>query len=434
MAREQYVVGIDVGSSAVRVVVAQPAVADTGRGERTTDRDPDVPTILGVASEPMEGMQKGVITDVEAAVSSIGRALDVAERMAGVPIEHAYVSINGSHIMSQNSRGVIAVSRADGEITDDDVARVINAAQAISLPSNREILHVLPQDFVVDGQEHIHDPVGMTGVRLEVETHIIEGSAPFIKNITKALNQAGVHVEDFVFAPLAAAEAVLEKRQRELGVVLIDLGAGTTSMVAYEENSLLHTAVLPLGAGHITNDIAIGLRTSIDIADTVKREHGTALVAEVKANESIVIEEESDSRTPAAEGSGEQETVSRQEVVNIIHDRLEEILSFVDRELKSINRSGLLPAGVVFTGGGALLPGVVEVAKKQLRLPAKLGTPSMMHGLTGQSDDASFAVVYGLVHWALEQEQRSGRGMQLKVPNVGHTVTKMRGWLKTFMP
>lgn len=414
MAREQHVVGIDVGSSAVRVVVAQAA---------GSNREDSSPTILGAAQEPADGIQKGVITDVEGAVKSVTRALDRAERIAGVPIEHAYVSINGSHIMSQNSRGVIAVSRADGEITSDDVARVINAAQAISMPSNREILHVLPQDYVVDGQEHIHDPVGMTAVRLEVETHIIEGSAPFIKNLTKVVNQAGVHVEDFVFAPLAAAQATLDKRQRELGVALVDLGAGTTSMVVYEENALLHTAVLPLGSGHITNDIAIGLRTSIEVAEMIKQQHGTALPGDVKANESILIEGESDS-------------VSRLEVANIISDRLGEILNFIDRELKKINRSGLLPAGIIFTGGGAHLPGIIEVAKKQLRLPARIGKPVVLHGITDQIDSPHYVVAVGLVLWALEQEKKStssGRGT-IQLPNVGHTVNKLRGWFKTFMP
>jgi len=415
MAREHYVVGIDVGSSALRVVVAEAAGPDQEDGQ---------PKILAATEERADGIQKGVITDVEGAVKSLTRALDRAERIAGVPIEHAYVSINGSHIMSQNSRGVIAVSRADGEITPDDVARVINAAQAISMPSNREILHVLPQDFVVDGQKKIHDPVGMTAVRLEVETHIIEGSAPFIKNLTKVVNQAGVHVEDFVFAPLAAAQATLDKRQKELGVVLVDLGAGTTSLVAYEENYLLHTAVLPLGASHLTNDIAIGLRISIDVAEMVKQQHGTALASEVKASETILIE------------GDEQESVSRLEVANIISDRLDEIFSFVDKELKSIGRSGLLPAGVIFTGGGAHLPGVIEMAKKRLRLPARIGKPTPLHGLTDQTDDPAYVVAVGLVLWALEQEKKAtGVGRSpLQLPNVGHTVTKIRGWLKTFMP
>ena len=415
MARETYVTGIDVGSSAVRVAVAQAAAKENDR----------TPTILGTARVPMEGMQKGVISDVEAAAHSISKALDIAERVAGVPIEHAYVSINGSHILSQNSRGVIAVSRADGEITSDDVTRVINAAQAISLPSNREILHVLPQNFIVDGQEHIQDPVGMTGVRLEVETHIIEGSAPFIKNITKAVNQAGVHVEDFVFAPLAASAAVLDKRQRELGVVLVDMGAGTTSLVVHEDNILLHTAVLPLGSSHITNDLAIGLRTSIEVAEAVKLEHGTALVDEVQENEEIVIEGDRDT---------EQEIIMRREVAAIIRARLDEIFSFVDRELKSINRSGLLPAGVIFTGGGAKLPGITEVAKKRLRLPARLGRTKNVEGYGEQIDDTDFGVVLGLTIKAIEQEGRGASRTHVNMPDIGNTVHKIRGWLKSFMP
>lgn len=413
MARESYYTGIDVGSSHVRVVVAQ------------LDQATHAPVILGIGTAPMRGMQKGVITDVEEAVAAGSYALDVAERIGGIPIERAYISINGSHISSQNSRGVIAVSRADGEITADDVARVINAAQAISLPSNREILHVLPQNFIVDGQEYIHDPVGMTGVRLEVETHIIEGSAPFIKNITKVVNQAGIHVEDFVFAPLAAARCVLEKRQKELGVVVVDLGAGTTSLAAYEENSLLHTAVLPLGSSHITNDIAIGLRTSIDIAESIKVQSGTALADTIKASEMLTIE---------TEGGEGHESVSKQEVANIISARLEEILSFVDKELKKISRSGLLPAGAVFTGGGARLPGVVELAKKRLRLPARVGKLPPFRGLTDKTSGPEFAVPYGLVLWAIEQESRAGRRVSLQLPHIGHTVGKLRGWFKTFLP
>jgi cell division protein FtsA len=283
MAHAKHLVGIDVGSAMVRVAVAQ------------IENDNDLPTILGVGSAAVEGVQKGVVSDVEDAVRSLSQALDMAEKVAGVPIERAYVSVNGSHISSQNSRGVIAVSRADGEITTEDVARVINAAQAVSLQSNREILHVLPQNFIVDGQENIHDPVGMTGVRLEVETHMVEGSTPFIKNITKVINQSGVHIEDFVFSPLAAGSAVLDKRQKELGVVLVDLGAGTSSMVVYEEGVLLHTAVLPLGSSHITNDIAIGLRTLIDVAEEIKKKYGTALPETVKDSETIMVDSENSS-------------------------------------------------------------------------------------------------------------------------------------------
>ncbi len=412
MARLNIFTGIDVGSSQVRVVVAQK------------DAQSDQPTIIGIGVALMNGMQKGVITDVEEAAQSISQALDAAERVAGAPIERAYVSINGSHISSQNARGVIAVSRADGEITADDVARVINAAQAFSLPANREILHVLPQNYIVDGQEHIHDPVGMTGVRLEVEAHIIEGSAPFIKNLTKVVNQSGVHIEDFVFAPLAAAMAVLDKKQKELGVALVDLGGGTTSLAVYEEKTLLHTNVLPVGSSHITNDIAIGLRTSIEIAEQIKIEHGTALPEEVKANEMMVVGEAS-----------EEESMSRKEMTEIISARLDELFAFVDKELKQIGRSGLLPAGVILTGGGAHLPGIVEVAKKKLRLPVRIGRPQTLVGVVDQTNDPSFAVVLGMIAWALEQEEHSSYARRsLHLPNISNSVQKMRDWMRTFLP
>ncbi|MEX0649888.1 MAG: cell division protein FtsA [Candidatus Andersenbacteria bacterium] len=413
MAKAQHITGIDIGSTTTRVIIGQH------------DHETGHLSIVGLGEAPTLGVQKGVISDVDEAVSSLTRALDAAERMAGAPVEHAYVSINGSHIESQNSRGVIAVSRADGEITPDDVDRVVNAAQAISLPANREILHVLPQNYVVDGQEHIHDPVGMTGVRLEVEAHVIEGSAPFIKNLTKVVNQAGVHIEDFVFAPLAAATAVLDKRQKELGVVLVDLGGGTTSLAIFEEKMLLHTAVLPVGASHITNDIAIGLRTSIDVAEALKMEHGTALPEEVKANEDITIE---------AEGN-EQESVSRKEVANIISARLEELFSFIDKELKNIGRSGLLPAGVVLTGAGAHMPGIIEVAKKRLRLPVRIGIPHKeVVGVVGNVQDSSYATGVGMLLWAEEQDRSSSPRAKLSVPNIGNSVQKVRDWMKTFLP
>ncbi len=406
------VTGIDVGSNTVRVIVAQ--------------KDPSSNTckILGVGTAPMRGMQKGVITDVEEGVAALGSALDMAERISGIPVEKAYVSINGSHLTSQNLRGVIAVSRADGEITPDDVDRVINAAQAVSIPPNREILHVLPQNYIVDGQEHIQDPVGMTGVRLEVEAHVIEGSVPFIKNLTKVINQSGVHIEDFVFSPLAASLAVLDKRQKELGVVLVDIGAGTTSMVVYEENVLLHTGVLPVGASHITNDIAIGLRTSIDIAEAIKVSHGTAIPSDVPQNEVISIESE----------EGEQESISRREVANIISARLEELFSFVDRELKNIGRSGLLPAGVIVTGGGAHMQGLVELAKKRLRLPVRIGVPTLLSGISDQTQEPEFAVAIGLVQFAVELQSRPGAKSPLRLPDVGKAFSKIQSWSKNFLP
>ncbi|MBI1833668.1 MAG: cell division protein FtsA [Candidatus Andersenbacteria bacterium] len=415
MSRIQKIAGIDAGTSKVRVIVAQ--------------KDPESGQIVvsGSGIAPMAGMQRGVITDIEEATKAVSSALDAAERVAGFPVEQAYVSINGPHLHSQNSRGVIAVGRADGEIASEDIDRVINAAQAISLPANREILHVLPQNFIVDGQEHIQDPIGMTGVRLEVETHVIEGSAPFIKNLAKVVNQSGVHIEDFVFAPLAAAQAVLEKRQKELGVVLIDMGAGTTSLAIFEDKSLLHTAVLPVGSAHITNDIAIGLRTSIEVAEEIKIQYGTALPGTIKGNDSIVIDD-------GAKDGGESHKVSRKEVAEIIGARLEEIFSFVDKELKAVGRSGLLPAGAVITGGGAHLPGLVEVAKKRLRLPARIGRPQNIGGVIDQAGDPAFAVALGLIAWAIEQESRTPGRTSMRIPNIGKTVTQVRDWFRTFLP
>lgn len=420
MAQAKHLVGIDLGSAMVRVAVAQ------------IENDKDAPTVLGVGLSVVEGVQKGVVSDVEDAVRSLSQALDMAEKVAGVPIERAYVSVNGSHISSQNSRGVIAVSRADGEITAEDVARVINAAQAVSLQSNREILHVLPQNFIVDGQENIHDPVGMTGVRLEVETHMVEGSTPFIKNITKVVNQSGVHIEDFVFSPLAAGSAVLDRRQKELGVVLVDLGAGTSSIVVYEENVLLHTAVLPLGSSHITNDIAIGLRTSIEVAEEIKKKYGTALPDTVKDSEAIMVD--GDNSSSSGLSGSEQDSVSRKELANIISARLDEIFTFVDKELKQIGRSGLLPAGVIFTGGGAYLPGVVEMAKKRLRLPARIGKLQAVEGVAEQTSDPSFAVVMGLLLWAQDQEKVVTKRPSLSLSDVKASVNKVRGWFRTFLP
>ncbi len=412
MNRPQTFTGIDIGSNTVRVIVAQK----DAQGEEVK--------ILGVGAVPMRGMQKGVITDVDAAVEALGQARDMAERVSGVMVERAYVSINGAHLTSQNLRGIIAVSRADGEITPDDVDRVINAAQAISMPPNREILHVLPQNYIVDGQEHIGDPIGMTGVRLEVEAHVIEGSVPFIKNLTKVVNQSGVHIEDFVFAPLAASLAVLDKRQKELGVVLVDLGAGTTSMVVYEENVLLHTSVLPVGASHITNDIAIGLRTSIDIAEAIKVSHGTAIPGDVPQNETISLEDE----------DGEHEAISRKDVANMISDRLEELFSFIDHELKNIGRSGILPAGVILTGGGAHMDGIVELAKKKLRLPVRIGRPKMLTGIADRTEEPEYAVSVGLIHFAIDQENRPTLRDSIHLPNVAVTMEKMRSWVKTFLP
>jgi cell division protein FtsA len=336
------------------------------------------------------------------------------------------VSIGGAHISSVNSRGVIAVSRADGEISEDDIARVIGAAQAISLPSNREILHVIPQHFIVDGQGGITDPKAMTGVRLEVDAHIIEGSAPFIRNISKCVYQAGATVQGLVFAPLAAGRAVLSKRQKELGVALLDLGGGTTNLAVFEENRLLHTATIPVGSMHITNDIAIGLRSSIDVAERIKVQFGSAIPDEVKKSQEINLKK--------VDEHEEDLTVSRREVAEIIEARLAEIFSLVNRQLRAVERSGLLPAGMVLTGGGAKLRGVVELCKKELRLPAQLGFPIALPSVVDQEDDPAMAVVTGLLLAGAEAEHAHERSPLQALAAVGPTVAKLRGWFRTLLP
>lgn len=388
MAQQQYLVGLDIGSSYVRVVVGK------------IDEESKVPSIIGVSETPSSGIRKGVIIDIDEAVSTISQALEKVERMTGIAVTEATVAIGGAHISSIESHGVIAVSRADGEITENDIIRVIDASQAISIPANREIIHVIPKNFVVDGQSGIKDPLGMTGIRLEVDTVIVQAAAPFIKNLTKAIQQAGIKINDMVLAPLAAAQAVLTKRQKELGVALVDLGGGTTGLVVFEEGQLLHTSVIPVGSAHITNDIAIGLRTSIETAEKVKQAYAHAIPREVNRSEEIDLSELD---------SSEEERISRHHVAEISEARLEEIFELVNKELKGINRDGQLPAGVIFTGAGANLPGVLELAKKELRLPVQLGVPANVNTIIDRVEDPAYATAVGLVLWAFEYHHGSSK-------------------------
>jgi len=313
MSRKNIICGIDVGSSNIRTVITQLISAE------------EKPRIIGVGVAPSLGVRKGVIVNIEETLEAVNESLEKAERTAGINIDEAIVSIGGNHIGSQYSKGVIAVGRADGEVTEDDIERVIGAAQAISIPANREIIHIIPKNYSLDDQKEIRDPLGMNGVRLEVDALIIEGSTPYIKNLSKCFQQAKVDVENFVLAPLAAAKATLTKRQKELGVVLVDIGGGTTSIAVFEEDDLIASSVIPLGGNHITNDIAIGLRTSIDVAEKVKIEYGSSLPSEISKKEDINL---------AEIDSSEEGMVSRHHVAEIIEARLEEIFNLVNKELK----------------------------------------------------------------------------------------------------
>ena len=415
MPKEQYIVGLDVGTDTIRVV--QGKLEETGRIN-----------IIGAASVPANGLRKGVIVDIDEAVSSISAVLEKVERMTGVPVAHANVSVGGNHITCMDSKGVIAVSRADGEISENDVIRVIDASQAVSIPPNREVIHVIPKTFTLDGQSGIKDPIGMTGIRLEVETIIIHGALPFLKNLTKAITQAGLEVDQLVLSPLAAAQSVLNKRQKELGVALIDLGAGTTSIAVYEENNLIHTAIVPVGSMHITNDIAIGLRCTIDTAEKVKLLYGKAspaLVDKLAEIDMSKIDPQEETRIP------------QQLVAEIVEARLEEIFDMVTRELKQIDRDGKLPAGIVLTGGGAALPGMTEFAKHYLRLPVSIGVPSETDTIIDQVVDPSFATVVGLSLWG-SNFSGSFSDFSITRPFKGllesDNVVKLKKWFKTIMP
>lgn len=416
MGRQDILTGIDIGSTMIRVVVGQRNSED-GRLN-----------IIGASEHPAEGVNKGLITSIEDAVSSISSALEKAERMTGVPIERAYVGINGSHLISQTSHGVVAASKANGEIQNDDIDRVVESAQTVATPPNYEILHVIPLRFSVDDQKEIRDPVGMTGLKLEVDCHIILGLTSHIKNLTKCVYRTSVDIDDLVLGILACAEAVLTKRQRDLGVVLVSIGGSTTNFVVYEEGNIIHHRVLPIGSSHITNDIAIGFRTNVDIAEKIKMEYGTCEPEELSKRDVIDLQ----SIDPAEEG-----TISRKEVSEYIEARLEEIFRLVQKELKAIGRSGLLPSGVVLTGGGARLPGIIEIAKREFRLPASIGFPREIVTAIDKVNDPTFSTAIGLVLWGFRSEHDQSRSRRVRIPNfssVTDVTNKMTKWFRSLLP
>ena len=342
---EELFVGLDIGSHRIRIAVGKRMPGPAGK---------DQMHIIGAVEVPSSGVHKGTITDIEEAVSSVSKALEQAERLTGLPVNTAWVGISGSHILSQESRGVVGVARSDGEIREEDVERSIEAARTVATPTNYEIIHVIPKSFIVDGQRCIKDPVGMHGIRLEVDALIIQGLTSQIKNLTKCVYRTGLDIDDLVFSILATTEAVVTTRQKELGVCVVNMGASTTSVAVFEEGDVIHTAVLPVGGDHVTSDIAIGLRTSLEVAEQVKLRYTTCQPQQITKKEEINL---------AELGASTEEHVSRRFVADIAQARMQEIFEMVDRELKKIERSGMLPAGVVLTGGAARLPGTLETAK-----------------------------------------------------------------------
>lgn len=386
MSHQPMITGIDLGSSTIRVAVGQ--VSPEGDLH-----------ILGLGEGPSDGIIKGVITDLEDTISSISACVEKVERTTGQSIERAHIGISGTHIISQESRGVVAVSGADGEIKREDVDRVIDAAKKVATPPNYEIIHVLPRSFSVDRQVGILDPVGMTGVRLEVEAQIILGLSNQIKSLNKCFHRVGIGIDQTIFTVLATAESILTKRQKELGVVLVNIGSTTTSFAVFEEEDVLTAKVLPIGARHITNDIAIGLRIPVELAELVKVNYGTSLPEKAGRNKIINFKDLNEK---------EEGTVSQKKVAKIIEARCEEIFKMVDKELANINRKGKLPAGAILTGAGAKLDGLVETAKKVFKIPASLGTSQGFMSGINKAFDPSFSTAVGLVLWGEYSLKKSG--------------------------
>ena len=406
--KERYLVGLDVGTSQVTVIVGE--IMDEGGLD-----------IIGIGRAESKGIRRGVVNNVDAAAESIKRALDDAELMAGVEIDSVHLSLSGAHVKAFNSRGVIAIGGRSREITKDDVKRALDAARAVALPSGREILHVLPQDFVVDDLEGVTMPVGMTGSRLEVNVHVVTGSSASMQNMVACVNRTGVGVVDTVLEQLAASESVLTADEKELGVCLVDIGGGTTDFAVFENGSLWHTGVLAVGGDHFTNDVAVGLQMPIPEAEKLKRRSGCAMTALVPEEETIEV----------ASIAGRRPRVVPSRVLSeLLQPRAEEVCHLLWDEIRRAGYETSLKAGIVFTGGGAMLKGMTTIAEEIFGVPVRLGEPIGVGGLSDHVSSASFATPVGLVcytHRQMPAETLVGAGP------MGRLVDRLRNILKEFI-
>ncbi|MSP58957.1 MAG: cell division protein FtsA [Myxococcales bacterium] len=402
--REELIVGLDIGTTKIAAIV----------GELT----PDGLDVIGVGTHPSRGLKKGVVVNIDSTVASIRRAIEEAEHMAGVEITSVYAGIAGGHIQGQNSTGMTTVK--DKEVREADIARVIDAAKAVAIPADREIIHVLPQEYIIDGQDGIKDPLGMAGVRLEARVHLVTAAVTSAQNIVKCCNRCGLNVADIVLEPLASAYAVLDDDEKELGVALIDIGGGTTDLVVFYDGSIVHTSVLAVGGHQLTNDIAIGLRTPMSDAERIKHRFGCAMTSLV--NEGDLIE------VPSVGGRNPRE-LPRSVLTEIIEPRVEEIFSLIKRELEKTGYAELLGSGVVITGGSTILEGMPELGSRVLDLPVRRGDPKGIGGLSAVVGSPIYATGVGLVQYgarnAAANHFRAGRD-----ENVYSKVKKrMRSWL-----
>jgi cell division protein FtsA len=376
--------------------------------------------IIGIGSHASQGLRKGVVINIEATVNSVRKAVEEAALMAGCEIHTVFTSISGGHIKAFNSHGIVAVKNK--EVAQRDLERVIDAAKAVAIPMDRDVLHVLPQDYIIDDQDGIKEPLGMSGVRLEAKVHIVTGAVTSVQNIVKCCNRTGLNVAEIVLAPLAAAEAVLGEEERELGVVLVDMGGGTTDIAIYHDGTVKHTAVISIGGNHVTNDIAAGLRTPFNDAERIKQRFGYAKATMVTANERVEV--------PSVAGKGAG-TVSRQILCAIIEPRLDEIFELIQREIAKSGYEGSLASGVVITGGSMLLPGAVEMAERSFGMPVRLGVPAHVGGIVDVIDSPAYATAVGLIlHGMRRQDRNVYRSRDDKIlSKVKH---RMSDWLSEF--
>jgi cell division protein FtsA len=412
MASEDIVVGLDIGTSKVAAVIGEVC-------------DEDQVEIIGVGLVPSKGLRRGVVVNLEATSTSIEKAIDEAEMMAGVEVGSVFAGVAGGHIRGINHHGVVIIpNKKNRIITEADIKRVINQAKAIEIPIEREILESLPREFIVDDQRGIRDPVGMSGTRLEALIHIVTGAVTSVQNIVKSINTAGLAVEDIVLQPLASSEAVLEQDEKDLGVILVDIGAGTTDIVIYVNGAIWHTGVVPLGGEQVTNDIAIGLRTPLPSAEEIKRNSGCAMLAAVNGDETVEV--------PSV-GGRQPRIITKRALAEIIEPRMSELLEFVYREIYTSGYGDMAPAGVVITGGGSLLTSVEDLAEQIFDMPVRTGYPRRIRGLAEKVKDPSYATGVGLVlHGAQERRMDGGSRRFIKANHFNQILKRMKDWLSTY--
>jgi cell division protein FtsA len=403
MSKISTICAIDVGTSAIKAIIVQKNPEEAGF------------KVLGKAESISSGVRKGVVADPEKVAKVIRATVDEAKREAGQEVDEAYANINGVHIFCLSSKGIISVSRADQEIAQEDVNRVIDAAKTFSLPANKEILEIFPREFIIDKEKGIKNPVGLHGIRLETEIIAVGGFMSYSKNLTQAVLSANLQVSDLILGPIAAARAVLTPQEKELGSLVIDFGAGTTGVAVYEEGDLLHTFVLPVGTNNIRNDIAIGLKVDVETAEFIKNEFGQSILGEKSIKkEKLKI------------ASGEEVIFQRNDLKKIAEPRIVEILDEIEKELKKISKNRLLPGGAVITGGGSKIPGLIELTREKLGIPCRLGVPRRFFSL---EEDPSLSTLCGLVLCGVDLEEDEEGKINFK-----GAVSKFKNFFRIFIP